>query len=75
MIASSLNFLWCYIYAAIKYSKLKIEIEHAIISHVGEGVGGVGISVGGYVVLGNFVTIILCHKMYRQTCHQFHHWI
>ena len=31
--------------------------QHAIISHVGEGVCGVVFSVGGYVVLGNFVTI------------------
>ena len=33
--------------------------QHAIISHVGEGEGvcGVVVSVGGYVVLGNLVTI------------------
>ena len=38
---------------------LRLPLQHAIISHVGEGEGvcGVVVSVGGYVVLGNLVTI------------------
>ena len=36
-----------------------MSLQHAIISHVGEGEGvcGVVVSIGGYVVLGNIVTI------------------
>ena len=36
-----------------------MSLQHTIISHVGEGEGvcGVVVSIGGYVVLGNIVTI------------------
>ena len=36
-----------------------MSLQHALISHVGEGEGvcGVVVSIGGYVVLGNIVTI------------------